>query len=63
MLLAVHEAIRDVVPSKSLEKLGPRHLIGIKNGGGEGHPPRTHRLTKLLGHCKTLCYGCPNYYH
>jgi hypothetical protein len=49
LLLAVHEAITDVVPLESLTELGPRHLVAIRKGGGEGCPPGTHGPTELLG--------------
>jgi hypothetical protein len=51
LLLAVHKAIRDVVLAKSLAEQSPRHLIAIREGGGEGHPPGTCRPVELLG-CK-----------
>jgi hypothetical protein len=35
LLLAVHEAIRDVVSSKSFMKLSAQHLVAIRKGGGE----------------------------
>jgi hypothetical protein len=51
--LAVHQVIRDVVPSESLAELCPWHMIAIGKGGGEGHPPGTHNPVELLGreHC------------
>jgi hypothetical protein len=50
LLLAVHEAVRDVVPPESLTKLSPRHLVAIRKGGNEGRLPGTHRPMELLGH-------------
>jgi hypothetical protein len=45
MLLAVHEAIRDVVPPESPTELSPRHLVVGRKGGGEGHATR-HSQTR-----------------
>jgi hypothetical protein len=35
LLLAVQEAIRDVVPLESLVEVGPRHLVAVRKGGDE----------------------------
>jgi hypothetical protein len=48
LLLAVHEAIRDVVLLESLTGLSPRHLIAVRKGGDEDRPPDTRRPTELL---------------
>jgi hypothetical protein len=56
LLLAVHEAVRDVVPSESLMKLSPWHLVAVKKGGGEGCPLGTHAPAELLGRKQCLLH-------
>jgi hypothetical protein len=48
LLLAVHEAVRDVVLLESLTGLSPRHLIAVRKGGDEDRPPDTRRPAELL---------------
>jgi hypothetical protein len=54
LLLAVHEAIRDVVTPESLMELHPQHLVAVRKGGDEGRPPGTRRPVELLGHEQRL---------
>jgi hypothetical protein len=58
LLLAVYEVIRDVVPQESLTELSLGHLVAVRKGGGEGHPPGTHRPKELLGHEQRLLRLC-----
>jgi hypothetical protein len=49
LLLAVDEALGDVVLLKSLTELRPRHLVVSGESGGEGRPPGTCGPIELLG--------------
>jgi hypothetical protein len=48
-MLAVHEAVRDVVPPERLVELNPWHLVAVRKGASEGRPPGTRRPAEPLG--------------
>jgi hypothetical protein len=56
LLLAVHEAIRDVVATESLEELSPWHLVAVRKGCGEGRPPGTYRPMEVRGREQRLLH-------